>query len=48
MKIVTVTDEELRAIRGGRSFWDRVKSAAKWVKDHVVAGARRLGLKWTF
>jgi hypothetical protein len=47
-RIVTVTDDELRLVRGGRSFWSRVKGAAKWVKNHVVGGAKWIGLKFRF
>jgi hypothetical protein len=47
-EIQTVTDEELRTVRGGKSFWDRVKSAAKWVKDHVVIGLNKIGIKGKF
>jgi hypothetical protein len=46
--IQTVTDDELRLVRGGKSFWDRVKGAAKWAKDHVVGGAKWIGLKFRF
>jgi hypothetical protein len=46
--IQTVTDDELRLVRGGRSFWSRVKGAAKWVKNHVVGGAKWIGLKFRF
>jgi hypothetical protein len=47
-RFVPVPDDELRRIRGGRSFWDRVKSAAKWAKDHVVIGLRYIGIKGRF
>ena len=30
-----VTDDELRLIRGGRSFWGNVKAAARWVKSAI-------------
>lgn len=43
-----VGDEELRLVRGGRSFWGTVKAAAKWVKNHVVAGLNKIGYKGTF
>ena len=43
-----VGDDELREIRGGRSFWDRVKKAAKWAKDHIVGGAKWIGVKFRF
>ncbi len=36
--IKTVSDDELQSVRGGKSFWDRVKGAAKWAKNHVVGG----------
>lgn len=41
-------DDELRLARGGKSLWDRVKGAAKWVKNHVVGGAKWIGLKFRF
>jgi hypothetical protein len=44
----TVTDDELSSVRGGKSFWSRVKGAAKWVKNHVVGGAKWIGLKFRF
>jgi hypothetical protein len=47
-EVQTVTDDELRTVRGGKSFWDRVKSAAKWVKDHVVIGLNKIGIKGKF
>jgi hypothetical protein len=47
-RIETVTDDELRLVRGGKSFWSRVKGAAKWVKNHVVGGAKWIGLKFRF
>lgn len=31
-----------------RSLWDRVKGAAKWVKNHVVIGLHNIGIKGTF
>jgi hypothetical protein len=46
--IETVPDDELRSVRGGRSFWGWLKSAAKWVKDHVVGGFKWIGLKFRF
>ena len=46
--VQTVTDDELRLVRGGKSLWDRVKGAAKWVKNHVVGGAKWIGLKFRF
>jgi hypothetical protein len=46
--IKTVPDDELRSVRGGRSFWGWLKSAATWVKDHVVGGFKWIGLKFRF
>jgi hypothetical protein len=43
-----VPDDELRSVRGGKSFWDRVKGAAKWAKNHVVGGFKWIGLKFRF
>jgi hypothetical protein len=31
-----------------RSLWDRLKGAAKWVKNHVVIGLHNIGYKGTF
>jgi hypothetical protein len=45
--IQAVGDDELRLVRGGRSFKDRLKAAAKWV-NHVVVGLRYIGFKRTF
>ena len=45
--IRAVCDEELRSVRGG-SFLNRLKKAAKWVKDHVVVGLKYIGYKRTF
>ena len=42
-----VSDEELRLLHGGRSFWATVKAAAGWVKDHVVATLHSIGIKGT-
>jgi hypothetical protein len=47
-RLRVVSDRELRSVRGGKSFWSRVKSAAKWAKDHVVGGAKWIGLKFRF
>jgi hypothetical protein len=47
-RIEPVADAELRRVRGGKSFWDRVKRAAKWVKDHVVIGLDKIGIKGKF
>ena len=46
--IQLLTDDELRLVRGGRSFWGAIKRAAKWVKDHVVIGLRNIGIKGKF
>jgi hypothetical protein len=46
--IQPVTDDELRLVRGGRSFWSRVKAAVRWVKDHVVIGLNKIGIKGKF
>lgn len=47
-EIQTVADDELRSVRGGKSFWSRVKAAAKWVKNHVVIGLNKIGIKGKF
>lgn len=46
--IKAVPDGELRTVRGGKSFWDRVKGAARWAKNHVVGGFKWIGLKFRF
>ena len=48
VRIEPISDEELRSVLGGKSFWDRVKRAAKWAKDHVVGGFKWIGLKFRF
>jgi hypothetical protein len=45
--IETVTDDELRSVRGG-SIWSGIKRVARWAKDHVVIGLHKLGFKGTF
>jgi hypothetical protein len=42
-----VGEEELRTVRGG-GILSRIKSAARWVKKHVVIGLRSVGIKGTF
>lgn len=46
--IQLVTDDELSTVLGGRSLWGSIKKAAKWAKDHVVGGAKWVGLKFGF
>lgn len=46
--IQSITDDELRLARGGRSFWGWVKKAAKWAKDHIVIGLNKIGIKGKF
>ena len=45
--MVPVSDDELRMVQGG-SIWGRIKKAAGWVKDHVVATAKSIGVKFKF
>ena len=47
-RLEAVGDDELRKARGGKSFWSRVKAAAKWAKNHVVGGAKWIGVKFRF
>jgi hypothetical protein len=47
-EIRSLSDDELRAVRGGRSFWGTVKAGATWVKNHVVATLHSIGIKGTF
>jgi hypothetical protein len=42
----SVDDEELSQIRGGLLGW--LKKAAKWVKNHVAAGANWIAYKGRF
>lgn len=46
-RIKLLTDDELSRVRGG-SIWSRLKAAARWVKDHVVIGLNKIGLKGKF
>lgn len=46
--IRAVADDELRTVRGGRSFWGSVKAAAKWCKNHIVIGLNKIGIKGKF
>lgn len=46
-EIRTVGDDELRSVRGG-SFVSRLKGAARWVKNHVVIGLNKIGIKGKF
>lgn len=39
--------EELRTVRGG-SIWSKIKSVAKWVKKHVVATGKSIGITGKF
>jgi hypothetical protein len=48
LRVETIPEDELRGVRGGKSFWSRVKGAAKWAKDHVVGGFKWIGLKFRF
>jgi hypothetical protein len=42
-----VPDDELSLVSGG-SIWSGIKSAARWVKDHVVLGLKSIGIKGKF
>jgi hypothetical protein len=46
--IQLISDDELRLVRGGKSFWDRVKGAGRWIKKHVVATLKSIGIQWGF
>jgi len=46
--IRAVADDELRSVRGGRSFWGSLKAAAKWCKNHIVIGLNKIGIKGKF
>jgi hypothetical protein len=44
-----VGDQELSSVHGGKKkIWGWVKNAAKWAKDHVVIGAKSIGIKGKF
>jgi hypothetical protein len=45
--IQAIGDEELRSVRGG-GIISRLKSAAKWVKKHVVATTKSIAVKFGF
>jgi hypothetical protein len=45
--MIPVPDDELRLVQGG-SIWSGIKRAAKWAKDHVVATAKSIGVKFKF
>ena len=45
--IQTVTDDELRLVRGG-SIWGAIKRAARWAKDHIVITLKSIGGIWRF
>jgi hypothetical protein len=45
--IRTVEEEELRSVRGG-TFWSRLKSVGRWIKNHVVIGLHSIGIKGKF
>ena len=42
-----VANDELSMVSGG-SIWGGIKRAARWVKDHVVAGLHSIGIKGKF
>jgi hypothetical protein len=37
-----------RTARGDMAIWGWLKKAAKWAKDHVVGGAKWIGVKFRF
>jgi hypothetical protein len=39
---------ERRVARGEMAIWGWLKKGAKWVKDHVVGGAKWIGVKFRF
>jgi hypothetical protein len=41
--IQLVTDDELRLVRGGKSFWDR-RGRWRWIKKHVVATLKSIAV----
>lgn len=46
--IQSVSDDELRLVRGGKSFWERIKAAGRWIKNHITGGLRSIGIKGKF
>ena len=38
LPIRPLSEEELAALRGGRSFWGTIKAVGRWIKDHVTTG----------
>jgi hypothetical protein len=47
LEMVAVADDELRLVRGGRSFWGTVKAVGTWIKNHVTATRSSIGVKGT-
>ena len=43
-----MSEDELQSVYGGWSVWGSIKKAAKWVKDHVVIGLNKIGIKGKF
>jgi hypothetical protein len=43
-----LTVRERRSARGDMAIWGWLKKAAKWAKDHVVGGAKWIGVKFRF
>lgn len=48
VRIKAVIDDQVRFTDAVLAIWGRVKKAAKWAKDHVVGGAKWIGLKFRF
>jgi hypothetical protein len=48
LRIQSVTRDGLGPVRGVTPFWGWAKKAWKWTKDHVVGGAKWIGVKFRF
>ena len=48
VSIQAVARNVLRPEPGATSFWGWAKKAWKWTKDHVVGGAKWIGVKFRF
>lgn len=46
--VVAVARQRVHSADGVLSIWGWVRKAAKWAKDHVVGGAKWIGLKFRF
>ena len=47
-RMYRMTVEEMQEVVGGRSFWQKVKAAARWVKNHIWVNGSGGGVKGKF